>query len=144
MWTVSLRIQRFSAVSIVYRVDAETSRKCGGWALCCVLLVLQTRPRVPASPRPALQASALPSLRWGQVSPLPFVRGLNDPHPARPHCKQFHHCGSKTRMRLWSRLDSQLAICKGQTQQDSCSDSKSDFNGRQVALGSPVLFAEVA
>ena len=135
-WKVSLRIQRFSAVSIFYGVDAETSRKRGGWALCCVFLVLQT----PSAPR----SSALPSLHWGWASALPFVWGLNDTHQARPYCRQFHHCGSKVPVRLWSRLGSQLAICKGQTQQDSCYNSKSDFNGRQVALGFPILFAEVA
>ena len=114
------------------------SVEAGLSAACCLCYAPH-----PRTPRPTPRASALPSLRWGRVSPLPFVRGLNDPHLARLHCKQLHHCGSKTRMHLWSRLDSQLAICKGQTQQDSCSDSKSDFNGRQVALGSPVLFAEV-
>lgn len=42
-----------------------------------------------------------------------------------------------------SRRDSRPVFCKGPKHRESCYDSKSDFHGKQVALGFPILFAEV-
>lgn len=69
-------------LAAVSGVDAETSRKRRGWALCCVLLVLWVPLRAPGL--------GFARFTLGMSDRLYFVWGLNDAHQALASLQAVH------------------------------------------------------